>query len=109
MQKMSVKTTLLCFSYACSAQSEELTQRVKHSNKILLPPSVLHTINNENDFTSPTDDINGGDIINPMEAAQYYQGSFQDQTAFAQAALDEYRSQESEDDDDKLNSVNVEV
>jgi len=50
---MSVKTTLLCFSYACSSQSEELTQRVKHSNKILLPPSVLHTINNENAFSSP--------------------------------------------------------
>jgi len=29
--------------------------------------------NFENEFTSPTDDFMGnGDIINPMEAAQYY-------------------------------------
>lgn len=39
-------TTLLCFSYICSSQSEELTSRVKYSNKILLPPSVLYNINN---------------------------------------------------------------
>lgn len=39
-------TTLLCFSYACSSQSEELTSRVKYSNKILLPSSVLYSINN---------------------------------------------------------------
>ena len=39
-------TTLLCFSYTCSSQSEELTSRVKYSNKILLPPSVLYNINN---------------------------------------------------------------
>ena len=31
---MSYHTELLCFSYACSAQSEELTERVKYSNKI---------------------------------------------------------------------------
>ena len=34
----------MCFSYACSSQSEELIQRVKYSNKILLPPSVLHQL-----------------------------------------------------------------
>ena len=28
--------------------------------------------NFENQFTSPTDDFGNGDIINPMEAAQYY-------------------------------------
>lgn len=50
---MSYKTNLFCFSYACSAQSTELTERVKHSNKILLPPSVLHTINEQNLFNPP--------------------------------------------------------
>ena len=50
---MSYKTNLFCFSYACSAQSTELTQRVKHSNKILLPPSVLNTINEQNLFSPP--------------------------------------------------------
>ena len=34
----------MCFSYACSSQSEELIRRVKYSNKILLPPSVLHQL-----------------------------------------------------------------
>ena len=34
----------MCFSYACSAQPDELIQRVKYSNKILLPPSVLHQL-----------------------------------------------------------------
>ena len=66
--------------------------------------------NLENEFTSPTDDLTGGgDIINPMEAAQYYYGSFQDQNAFAQATLAEYRSQESEEDDEKIESADIEV
>lgn len=39
-----METTLMCFSYACSSQSEELTQRIKYSNKILLPPNVLHQL-----------------------------------------------------------------
>lgn len=34
----------MCFSYACSAQPDELIQRVKYSNKILLLPSVLHQL-----------------------------------------------------------------
>ncbi len=34
----------MCFSYACSSQTEELIERVKYSNKILLPPSVLHQL-----------------------------------------------------------------
>lgn len=45
---MSYNTELLCFSYACSAQSDELTERVKYSNKILLPESVLFSINQTN-------------------------------------------------------------
>jgi len=48
--------------------------------------------NLENDF--PSDDV-GGDIMNPMEDAEYYQGSFQeDDPHFA-----EYRSQGSDDED----------
>ena len=40
-------TTLTCFSYACSSQSPELIQRVKYSNKILLPPSILYKLQDE--------------------------------------------------------------
>tara|TARA_B100001093_G_C26858627_1_gene1028731 strand:+ start:1919 stop:2536 length:618 start_codon:yes stop_codon:yes gene_type:complete len=39
-----MNTTLMCFSYACSAQPEQLIERVKYSNKILLPPSILHEL-----------------------------------------------------------------
>ncbi len=39
-----MNTTLMCFSYACSSQPDELIQRVKYSNKILLPPSILHQL-----------------------------------------------------------------
>ena len=39
-----METTLMCFSYACSTQPDELIQRVKYSNKILLPQSVLHQL-----------------------------------------------------------------
>ena len=48
--------------------------------------------NLENGFHS-SDDV-AGDIINPMEDAEYYQGSFQDDANFA-----EYRSQGSDDED----------
>lgn len=41
---IKMNTTLMCFSYACSAQPDELIQRVKYSNKILLPQSVLHQL-----------------------------------------------------------------
>ena len=52
--------------------------------------------NFENQYTSPTDDfIGNGDIINPMEAAQYYQGSFADKNV---ASFAEYRSQGSDED-----------
>ena len=36
---------LKCFSYACSSQSDELKKRVKYSNNILLPPSILYDLN----------------------------------------------------------------
>ena len=32
---------LLCFSYACSSQNPEMVEKLKHSNKILLPESLL--------------------------------------------------------------------
>lgn len=44
---MDDDTTLTCFSYACSSQSPELIQRVKYSNKILLPPSILYKLQDE--------------------------------------------------------------
>ena len=42
---MAYTTELLCFSYTCSALSDDLQERLKYSNKILLPPSVLYDIN----------------------------------------------------------------
>jgi ubiquitin fusion degradation protein 1 len=46
---MELKThQLLCFSYACSSQTDELKKRVKYSNKILLPPSILYELNDKN-------------------------------------------------------------
>jgi ubiquitin fusion degradation protein 1 len=34
----------------CSAQSEELTNKLKHSNKILLPPSILYELNQQEEL-----------------------------------------------------------
>ena len=42
---MAYTTELLCFSYTCSALSDDLQERLKYSNKILLPSSVLYDIN----------------------------------------------------------------
>ena len=56
-------TTLLCFSYACSSQSEELTLRVKYSNKILLPSSVLYSINNRQSQSQSQNSDNFGDVM----------------------------------------------
>ena len=44
---MSFKTNLSCFSFTCSTQPEELTKRLRSSNKILLPPSVLYELNQQ--------------------------------------------------------------
>jgi ubiquitin fusion degradation protein 1 len=49
-QSMSYNTQLLCFSFACSAQSADLTKRVKYSNKILLPPNVLYELNQKHNL-----------------------------------------------------------
>ena len=39
---------LLCFSYACSSQNPEMIEKLKHSNKILLPESLLFELTKEN-------------------------------------------------------------
>ena len=41
---MSYTTQLICFSYSCSSQAEDVIKEVKYSNKILLPPSILHEL-----------------------------------------------------------------
>ena len=51
---MSYETELMCFSYACSTCDEELVNKLKHTNKLLLPSSVLYSLQEENDeFDSP--------------------------------------------------------
>ncbi len=45
--------TLTCFSFTCSASPEETQQLLKYSNKILLPPSMLHKINEKDDVEFP--------------------------------------------------------
>ena len=47
IKPMSFKQDLPCFSFMCSAQ--DLT-KLNHSNKILLPPSILHTLNENEDL-----------------------------------------------------------
>ena len=37
-------TELMCFSYACSSQNPLIVEKLKHSNKILLPESFLYNI-----------------------------------------------------------------
>ena len=45
---MAFSTELLCFSYACSTQNPEMVEKLKHSNKILLPESLLFEITKNN-------------------------------------------------------------
>jgi hypothetical protein len=45
---MEHTTELLCFSYACSSQNSEMIEKLKHSNKILLPESLLFELTKEN-------------------------------------------------------------
>ena len=45
---MEHTTELLCFSYACSSQNPEMIEKLKHSNKILLPESLLFELTKEN-------------------------------------------------------------
>ena len=41
---MSYTINLPCFSFTCSAQSDEITKQCRYGNKILLPPNVLHDL-----------------------------------------------------------------
>ena len=41
---VSYKTTLSCFSFTCSSQSEEIINRCRYSNKILLTPDILQEL-----------------------------------------------------------------
>jgi ubiquitin fusion degradation protein 1 len=51
---MEYSTDISCFSYACSSCDEELVNKLKHTNKLLLPSSVLYSLQEENDeFNSP--------------------------------------------------------
>jgi len=45
--------TLTCFSYACSAVPQETQEQLKYSNKILLPASILHKIDQRDDVEYP--------------------------------------------------------
>ena len=45
---MAFSTELLCFSYACSSQNPDMVEKLKHSNKILLPESLLFELTKEN-------------------------------------------------------------
>ena len=51
---MSYKKTLTCFSFTCSSQSEDVINRCRHSNKILLPPNVLHDLITQDLFKEDT-------------------------------------------------------
>lgn len=45
---MAFTTDLLCFSYACSSQNSEMIEKLRCSNKILLPESMLFEITKDN-------------------------------------------------------------
>ena len=42
--KMSYTSKLICFSYNCSSQSENVVSQVKYSNKLLLPEEILRNL-----------------------------------------------------------------
>ena len=51
---MEYTTDISCFSYACSSCGDELVNKLKHTNKLLLPQSVLYSLQNSIDnFESP--------------------------------------------------------
>ena len=45
---MAFTTDLLCFSYACSTQNPDMTEKLRCSNKILLPESMLFELTKDN-------------------------------------------------------------
>ena len=51
---MKYSTDISCFSYACSSCGEELANKLKHTNKLLLPQSVLYSLQEDGEeFESP--------------------------------------------------------
>ena len=46
---MEYSTDISCFSYACSSCDEELINNLKHTNKLLLPQSVLYSLQEDNE------------------------------------------------------------
>ena len=45
---MEFTTDLLCFSYACSTQNSDMIEKLRCSNKILLPESMLFELTKDN-------------------------------------------------------------
>ena len=45
---MAFTTDLLCFSYACCTQNSDMTEKLRCSNKILLPESMLFQLTKDN-------------------------------------------------------------
>lgn len=45
---MAYKDTFQCFSFACSDLDTTLTESLKYTNKVLLPPEILNKVVNEN-------------------------------------------------------------
>ena len=45
---MAFTTDLLCFSYACSTQNPDMIEKLRCSNKILLPESMLFELTKDN-------------------------------------------------------------
>ena len=41
---MSYTSKLICFSYNCSSQPENVVSQVKYSNKVLLPEEILRSL-----------------------------------------------------------------
>ena len=50
---MSYSTELMCFSFSCSQIGEDKTKLLNYSNKILLPPSILSRLNDEDIMETP--------------------------------------------------------
>lgn len=50
---MSYETELMCFSYACWASDVDKVKHLIHSNKILLPESILYSLKSSEDLNFP--------------------------------------------------------
>ena len=50
---MAYTTSLMCFSYSCSTQQEEVINDLANSSMVLMPESSLYELQNLNDVTFP--------------------------------------------------------